>query len=730
MAPFFLFFFVLYAIIFRFHVLLVRNCFDAACRIRKNCMMSSTYSLWFIPLCLLAGAVYAFLLYGSRHGYPYPAGVRRTLFALRWLTVSLLCFLLLRPVVGGKVKEVEKPLLLFGIDNSESIALTKDSAFYRQEFPSKLRKLTENLSKDYQVEGYLIGDSVKRGVDADYTEKGSNLSRFFTMVGQRYPHRNVGAVVFVSDGIRTEGEDPLYAAKRLKYPIYTVALGDTTEVRDLRIAKTRCNRSVYKNNLFPMEILVQAHRLQGKRTLLQIKEKERVVYEKELAIRGSDYSEWVRLTLAADRPGHLHYKISLSPVEGEYTDANNHSDLMVQVIEECYKVAVVYRAPHPDVAALTESVRNNPMYQVETFPVEKFRPGEKSYDLYVLHQLPTATQPVTQLLGHAVKSGAGLLLFTGGFTDGEVRLPSECGLQINRDKTLENDAYPELNADFADFSLSNDFIRLLPDLPPLRMPFGTYTLSANASVCLYQKINHISTRYPLFYLKEGSSGKMAVLLGEGWWRWRIYNYLYEGSHIGFDHLMGQMLQYLVTKDDKSFFRVKGKELYRENEEICFDAEVYNKNYELDNQPEVRMQLVSEKDGGKHEFIFTRTRQAYRLNLGKLPEGNYLWTASVQWQGQLQQRKGRFYVQQVHAESLRLTADHQLMLNLAAINEGQMFSPDALNSLEKKLRSDERIKPLARYTVKRHPLLDRIGIFLLLALLLGGEWFVRKWSGNY
>ena len=175
--------------------------------------------MWFIPLCLAVGTAYAFLLYGSRHGYAYPVKVKRLLFLFRMLAVSLLCFLLLRPVVEGRSKEVEKPLLLFGIDNSESVALTKDSAWYRTEYREQLQRLTGRLAKDYDVDCYLIGDSVRRGDTPDFTEKATNLSRFFSSMEQRYLHRNVGAVICLSDGICTEGEDPLYAAKRLKYPI-------------------------------------------------------------------------------------------------------------------------------------------------------------------------------------------------------------------------------------------------------------------------------------------------------------------------------------------------------------------------------------------------------------------------------------------------------------------------------------------------------------------------------
>ncbi|MBP5396693.1 MAG: VWA domain-containing protein [Bacteroidales bacterium] len=692
--------------------------------------MSSTYSLWFIPLCLLAGALYAFLLYGGRKGFAYPAKIRRLLFLLRGVTVALLCFLLLRPVVEGRVKDVEKPIIVFGIDNSESIVLTKDSAFYRKGYGDLLHRLTERLSKDYQVETYLIGDSVRRGDVIDFRDKGTNLARFFSQVEQRYVNRNVGAVVCLSDGICTEGEDPLYTARRLKQPVYTVALGDTSEVCDLRIAKTNYNRSVYRGNSFPLEILVQANRLKGKQSRLRVTEKNRVVFEKEIPIRRNDPSEWVRLQLQAGESGHIHYKIRLDPVEGECTETNNTADVLIQVLDEGHRVAVIYRAPHPDVAALAEAVRDNPMFNLESFPVGQFRPGEKNYDLYVLHQLPTTAQPLRQIWDQARKSGAGLLLFTGDFNGGEVRLPAECGLQTSLDKKLKNDVYPQLNADFSDFSLPTGFTRMLPDFPPLQLNFGTYSLTGSSSVCLYQKINSISTHYPLLYLQNAPQGKTALFLGEGWWRWRIHNYLHDGDHLVFDQLITQVFQFLVTKEDKSRFRVKGKNLFGENESIRFDAEVYNRNYEPDNRNEVSMQVVSESDKKTHEYLFSKNMQAYQLDIGRLPAGEYSWNASTEIQGKRETRSGRFYVQAVRNEALNLTADHQLLLNIAAINGGRLFHPSSMMELEKAIRNNENVKPIARYSYRHHPLPDHAAILALIVMLLGGEWFLRKWSGNY
>lgn len=693
--------------------------------------MSSSYSLWFIPLCLLVGALYAYLLYGSRKGYAYPVKIKRLLFALRTLVVSLLCFLLLRPVLEGRVKEVEKPVIVLGIDNSESLLMTKDTAFYRHQYVQQLQQQIAELQKDYQVDAYLIGDSVRRGDSVDFHEKTTRLSLFFEKMEQQYLHRNVGAIVCLSDGIPTEGGNPLYAARRLQWPVYTVALGDTADAKDLLIAKTNYNRVVYRRNFFPIEVLVQAHQLKGKRTHLEIKEKNKVVFEKDIAINRSDYAEWVRLNLEASETGFLHYKLTLSAVEGERSEVNNSADILIQVKDERHKVAIVYRTPHPDVAAVTEAMKEHPMFEVESFPVEKFRPGEKKYDMLVLHQLPSADKPVANILDYIQKSGVNVLYFTGEL-NGDAHLLPGCGLQLRPEKNIRNDAYPALNANFADFSIPAGFLQMLPEFPPLQLPFGKYTLAASAKVGLYQQINRITTDYPLFFLNSSKDGsRIATFIGEGWWRWRLYNYLYEGNHNAFDEMMGQVFQYLITKEDKSPFRVKGKNLYAENENVCFDAELYNKNYELVNQPEVEMQVVSENDARQqHSYAFSRTLNTYHLDMGRLPAGDYRWTASTDFQGKKLTQGGHFCVHAVQVEALRLTADHQLLQNMAESSGGKMLPVSRLKDLSRTIRANDGIRPVAHYSRRHHLLTDSAWFFCLLMLLLGGEWFLRKWSGNY
>ncbi len=93
-----------------------------------NFQLLTQFSAWWILICLLAGFLYAWILYRK---FPVQdeqsPWFKRILFFLRFSVVSILAFLLLTPMIRTLSRETEKPLLLFAQDASSSILLNADS---------------------------------------------------------------------------------------------------------------------------------------------------------------------------------------------------------------------------------------------------------------------------------------------------------------------------------------------------------------------------------------------------------------------------------------------------------------------------------------------------------------------------------------------------------------------------------------------------------------------------
>jgi hypothetical protein len=86
------------------------------------------YPLWFVLICVLVGLLYALGMYykDSRFG-EQTKKLNPILGTLRFLTVTIICLLLLDPVMRATLTEKKAPIVVLAQDNSESLLQSMDS---------------------------------------------------------------------------------------------------------------------------------------------------------------------------------------------------------------------------------------------------------------------------------------------------------------------------------------------------------------------------------------------------------------------------------------------------------------------------------------------------------------------------------------------------------------------------------------------------------------------------
>ncbi|MGZ4034571.1 MAG: hypothetical protein ACXVP4_06870, partial [Bacteroidia bacterium] len=178
------------------------------------------YPSWFILFCLFTGAAYSFILYRKdKKLSETPVWLVRIMAVFRFLVVTILALLLLSPLLKTINRTVEKPVIIIAQDNSESIAVGKDSAFYHTEYKQKLQNLINKLGDKYEVRSYTFADKIKELGTTDslkFNEKQTDISAFFDEVETRYSNRNVGAVIIATDGLYNKGANPVYSTNKIK----------------------------------------------------------------------------------------------------------------------------------------------------------------------------------------------------------------------------------------------------------------------------------------------------------------------------------------------------------------------------------------------------------------------------------------------------------------------------------------------------------------------------------
>lgn len=694
------------------------------------------YPLIFIIFCVLLAGSYAFFLYRNDRSLTEIKKWQIYMLAtFRFLTVFILSFLLLGPMIKTISKTIENPIIIFAQDNSKSVIINKDSTFYRNEYKEKIKNFIQKFSSDYILTEYLFGENLRKGNQIDFSDKMTDFSDFFGELENKYSNRNVGALIIASDGIYNKGRSPLYASGNFRFPVYTVALGDTGLQKDAVLTQVKANKIAFLGNTFPLQVYFEAYQLKGKNTMLEVLHNGTVVFSKELTINKQNFSQIVDIELEAKAKGIQRYILKVKTIKGEVNLINNRKDIIIDIIDSKQKILILAHSPHPDIGAIKRILETNPNYEVEFFPVSSFIGAIEKYNLIIFHQLPSVDYSITNLLSKWSKTEIPGLFINGTQTDLRKFNAINLGVKIEQQKKSYDESQAFYNSKFTFFELNNDIQTIIKQAPPLICPFGNYNVSNTASVLLYQKIKNVETQTPfmIFNRLEGEkTQKIAVITGEGIWKWKLYNYRQNQNHNEFNSLITKTIQYLSLKVKKENFSVHVKKVMNENEMIIFEAEVYNESFEPIDDAVVSLEITN-KNGQTFDFVFAKDKfetKTYSINAGTFPVGDYTYKAQTQVGEKFYEKTGRFSVIPIDLEVIHTIANHKILYQIAEKFDGKMVPIAALNDLHTEIENNPNIAPISYIDKSLKDLIHLKWIFFVLLTLLSLEWFWRKFHGGY
>lgn len=672
---------------------------------------------YYAIICLACGAFFSlFLYYKNKKNTDVPKRIVILLSVLRFFSASLITFLLLNIFLKRLQNETQNPVILLAIDNSRSMVSTADSNYIKNDLIKNLSSLKNELGKNFSLTTILFGNNSRAGeLNPDFSEKETDIDNLISDVENNYSNQNIGALIIISDGIYNKGSNPVYSAEQLQFPVYTIAMGDTNEIRDVSIQKINHNQFAYSGNIFPAEVIINAKKFAGKELTVSVTDVRGKKFAQNLKINSDNFIAPVTFTFNADFPGVQRYSVNVTQLEGEKNISNNNQSFVIEVIDNRSKILLLANYPHPDVSAIKDALLNNGNYEVEYSSAADFKKPVKPYSLVIIQGYFNAN---SSLYNDCRNNNIPVWLVNPSSSE---NLP---GVKVASSFNKQNDAEAVLNNSFGLFTISDDLKKFMNDLPAVKTFFGNYSLQNGANSLINQKIGIVETDNPILLFSEVNGLKTSVFIGDGLWRWRLRDFSEHKNHNLFNELISKTIQYLSVKSDKSFFRITSPKIVNENETIELGAEVYNKSYELINEPDVLLTLInSEKK--QFNYTFSKTSNAYKLNLGLLPPGEYKYEAKVKINNELFVKQGSILVKEVIAERLNTVADHQLLYQLAFRTGGKLFYPAELKKLQDEISNNQLIKPITYSTNLTTSLLDLKWLFFLILILLSAEWFLRK-----
>lgn len=691
-----------------------------------NSFFAGTSILYFLG-CVALAVLYALLLYqGDKN---LGKKLRYGLAILRIVGVATIAWLLYAPLIKTLNYTLDKPIIIIGQDNSLSIGQIKAAGFDQKSYEKHLKKLQDKLSDQYEVKTYHFSDSVKEGLDFKNQGKLTDAASFFQKIKDDYANRNVGAIVLATDGIFNHGENPLYSINQISAPVYTVALGDSIPKRDVLISNVNYNNIVYLDDDFTIEVQVQAFQSDGESTTLSVSQNGSKIQQLNVAINGNSFVKTIPVKIHAGKIGIQKYTIQLSVLSNEITTKNNTQTFYVEVIDGRQKVLLAAVAPHPDLGVIKEAISQNKHYDAKLALADDLSSIDPSkFDLIVLYQLPDAQNISASFLKklNLIKKPIWYILGANSGISSFNKIQNQVDLSSSNGQVQE--IYPILVKDFTSFNLSEADRRIFAAFDPLLSPFGRLTVNANVASVFNQRIGQLSTQQPLWFFTNDNGLKAGYLMGEGLWRWKLSEAKNEVNTSGLSDLISKTIQYLSVKDDKRRFKVfTSKSAYDENETIQFNATLYNDSYQAVNEPEVTLQVKNEA-GKIFNYTFSKTENAYQLDAGTMPAGNYSYLSSTSMGGKRFVASGNFYINAVIAEYQQTTANHQLLSTISKQSNGKLFMPADLLKIADEILKNENIKTVSYEDRKYDELINMKWLFALILVMLSMEWFLRKRNG--
>ena len=695
-----------------------------------NISILTEHSLWWLlPIFILAASI-TFIQYFYKSRYKNDLSVVRifVLSVLRFLAYCSLLFLLLNPSIKYSRKHIEKPLLIWAQDNSQSIKFSKDSSYFQNEYSKVVDNFLESLSSKYDVQKLSFGQNVKPVEELDFSEPSSDYASLLNYLKDNVQAGDQTQVILAGDGLYNKGNDPRFSVQEIKTPIHTIILGDVATQKDLSIVSVRSNKLAFLKSNMPVRVALKADSCSGETFRIQVLSGSEILYQDTLNISRDDFFVEKDFFISPSRVGLQKYELKVQVLEGEVNAKNNVRELIVDVLDRKRKIAICFDAYHPDIAAIQSALQEKSNDAISLIDVSKKQVNFSDFNMLVLYQLPSNNGMNDNFFNQLKSSASPFLMILGGETDINHLNQLNLGLNVIRDNELFQDASLGFSPDFSIFELNQITEKNLSGFPPLLSPMAKFQFNQESNIMGTQIIKGIPTEIPLIVFSQKDQQKQCYVLGEGLWRWKLHDYKLNSSHEHFNTLINQIVQYLALRVKKSQLSLQYDKLYKETDAIQIGAQLYNKSYQATNTTDIKFLLRNEK-GNEFAYQFERSANVYQLDLNNLPAGKYEFEAKAEAFDKEFIRNGSFVISSENSEAKELQASPALLKNLSELSTGMHFSLAQLSLLSDSLLNNAHVKSRLSIENSYSLVLNFIWILCFVILLLVLEWFLRKhWLG--
>ena len=703
-------------------------------------------SPWLLILATLLAAAVAFWSY--RTTIPHITVARRaTLGTLRFVTLFVVLFLIFEPIFQRSRATTQEPVVAVLVDQSESMLLADSLLAASGPSTNDVLSALNRATSAMDVRAFGFGsrlnavnslDSLAFGLDR--TDIASALSEVVTTLADQ----PLAAVILASDGLYNAGANPLHTAERFPVPIFTVAHGDSSARRDVRIEGVITNELTYSGLEVPVLVRVRNDGYDSAPFQVTLLENGAILSTASGMLPPTGAETSVELTFESGEAGRRDLNVVITRFREEATYRNNESRFEVRVLDQKKSILLLAGGPSPDVAALSRLISQD---DTATLTIRTQKPdgswheGEfptsfEESDLVIAVGFPgDATTPTeAQSLADAVSGGVPIF-YVHDRSSNPARLQQSLAPLLPASITTPRSSFVPGTFDQTPAAASHAVFDIddrrdgsrWRRLPPLSLSESVWEAAAGAAVLATSQIRGVSLPDPVLVVMRRGIVKSAAMTAHGFWRWQIVPEDLEADAARFSQVVDNIIQWLYAADDDRLVRVEPTESsFAEGEPVLLRGEVYDEALRPVSDASLSVQLTSEQGQVFPYEMQPRGNGRYALDMGVLPAGTYAYSATARLdETELGSDTGSVTIGRRTVEFRQTQADFDLLRQISSRSGGSIHAVEDATGLEEAVRTSPTFQPVTQVSMEQIRLWQRYPFLILILLLLSVEWFLRK-----
>ena len=643
------------------------------------------------------------------------------LISYRIIIFFILGILLLNPVINFSGEKEKKLDWAIFIDNSASIKYHQTPSINAVQLgiESLVNKLSE---KDISYHLYQFSDNIQKVNSPQLIGNGVTTNIGIIPETIKQLGNQIAGAVIISDGLITEGKDPIKDFQEFDFPIHTIGIGEGSELVDVTIESIDAPTVVLKSDWVDVNITIQSVGNIGDRLSVSLYNNRELQGSKHIRLMGMESKKEVNFRFRPKEIGKQQYEVRISSVEDEIDIQNNRQKFSLLVLKDRYKVALLTGSPNKNTSVLKRKLKNNPRVELDHFiriTETRFQPAiktfwESPYELIIFDNYPIKplSSNFVRILGKKLLSNQSALFLILGPNQTIVSfngITSILGV-VTEDSTIESNRFY--------WEFVDEQIDAGGNFPPLKQNIlitGKQVSSDTLAVT--------EQGWPLWLRNQNGTIRTMI------WTSPELNTLYfhdqklsqEGS---FSVIWNQSISWLLKSggEHENFFRLN-KNRYQQGEMVqVTGTQPFEKTQDKTENIIINVTHGS-TDIITRDILYNIEEQRWLGEFRAPGPGEYNYSIQL-GSNQDPIQTGTFQILESQIELNQVYLNKKLLATISNSTNGQFFVWDSRDSLFSEINPKVR-REFKAEIIKFNE--SRV-LLIIMILLLCVEWFIRRHRG--